>query len=89
MDLGGSASDGLKRLLEGQDEPDRAAGPQRHEREKGLVFRVLLPTERPAGVGGEDPDLRERQIEQRGDDPLDPGARAERWRLSISPFSTR
>ncbi len=72
MDLGRAPADSLERLLERQHELDRPARGQRHEREQRLVLGVLLAAERAAGVGRVHPDLRERQLEQVGDDPLQP-----------------
>ena len=72
VDLGCSPADGLERLLEREHEADLASRRARHEREQRLVLRVLLATERPARVRREHADLRERQAEQVGDDPLEP-----------------
>ena len=72
VDLGRSPADGLERLLEREHEADLASGRARHEREQRLVLRMLLATERPARVRREHADLREREAEQVGDDPLEP-----------------
>ena len=72
VDLGRSPADGLERLLEREHEADLASRRARHEREQRLVLGVLLATERPARVRREHADLRERQAEQVGDDPLEP-----------------
>ncbi len=72
VDLGRSPANCLERLLERQHEADRPAGRQRHEREQRLVLGVLLATERAARVGGVDADLRERQLQELGDHPLEP-----------------
>ena len=72
VDLRGAAADGLERLLERQDEPDRPAGAEGQERDERLVLRVLLAAERATRIRREDPDLRERQPEHAGHDPLQP-----------------
>jgi hypothetical protein len=59
-DLGGAAADGLERLLERQDETNRATGTERHERQQRLVFRVLLATEPATRIGRQDPHLGQR-----------------------------
>ena len=61
-DLRGAPADGLERLLERQDEADRSAGAERHERDERLVLGVLLATEAATRVGREDADLGERQV---------------------------
>ena len=72
VDAGRAAAHGLERLLEGEHEPDRPADRARHEREERLVLGVLLAAERAAGIGGVDAHLGERQVEQLGDDALQP-----------------
>ena len=57
-DLRRAAPDGLERLLERQDEPDRSAGTEGHERDQRLVLGVLLAAEPAARIGREDADLR-------------------------------
>ena len=71
-DLRGAPADGLEGLLERQDEADRATRPQGHERDERLVLGVLLATEPAARVGREHADLGQRQVEEAGDDPLEP-----------------
>ena len=71
-DLGGRPPDGLERLLEREHEPHGPPGAQRHERQQRLVLRVLLAAEPAARVGREHADPRQRQVEQRGDDALEP-----------------
>ena len=53
-DLRGAATDGLERLLEGQDQADGSAGLERHEGDERLVLGVLLATEAATRVRGED-----------------------------------
>jgi len=72
VDFRRSPADGLERLLQRQDEADRPPGRERHERKQRLVLRVLLPAERATRIGGVDANLGERQLEQLGDDALEP-----------------
>ena len=71
-DAGRRPADGLEGLLEAEDQAHGTTGPQRHERDERLVLRVLLATERPAGVGGEDPDLGQRHSQEVGEHLLQP-----------------
>ena len=72
VDLAGRATDGLERLLEGEDQADWPPGLQRREGDEGLVLGVLLPAEAAARIRGVDTDLREWKAGQLGDDLLQP-----------------
>ena len=48
------------------------AGAQRDEGDERLEFRVLLATEGAARIGSQNPDLRQRQVEDLGNDLLQP-----------------
>ena len=71
-DLRGAAADGLEGFLERQDEANRSARPEGHERDERLVLGVLFATEPAARVGREHANLGQRQMEETGDDPLEP-----------------
>ena len=71
-DLRRATTDGLEGLLEGQDQADGPARLEGHEGDERLVLGVLLAAEAAAGVGREDAHLGQRQVEQLGDDALQP-----------------
>ncbi len=71
-DLRRAPPDGLEGLLERQDQAHGPARSEGHEGDQRLVLGVLLATEAATRVGREDADLGQRQVEQPGDDPLQP-----------------
>ena len=70
--LAGGPTGGLERLLERQDQPDRATKPERCEDHRRLVLGVLLAAEAAPGIRGVHPHLGEGHLHQAGDQLLEP-----------------
>ena len=51
VDVRGAAADGLERLLERQDEPDRPTGPRARNATSGSYLACCLPPNAPPGSG--------------------------------------